>query len=165
MTCEFDGIEEISRMLADLGDQAESVAARCLYEGAGVMADEIQLQAQGIQTAPFAGKTPEGTERLPSPEEKQIILDAGVGIAKFDKNGSEVNTSVGYNGAGYAEPKWHTSRSQIAVGQVANAVNSGTSFMRKQPFIRRASSQGGKRAEDAIVREMESLIADMTKGG
>lgn len=191
ITANISGMEEISKMLDELGDAAESVASLALYEGAGAMAKAINESALSIRTAPFKYAKP-GTTRLPSPEEKQILLDNGtMGIAKFDKNGSEVNTSVGYNKTGYANVNWnhmassartnykdfylkgHDSnassflkvlgmgkgaQNQKPIGVIANAINSGTSFMQKQPFFRQGVQKGTKRAEEAIRRKAEQLF-------
>lgn len=44
------------------------------------------------------------------------------------------------------------------IGVIANAINSGTSFMEKQPFIRRAFTKSRDKAEKAIVERVESLF-------
>lgn len=150
-----DGMEEISEMLSRMEDAAPKAAARALYEGAGIMADEITKGAQSIKTAPFryAGG---GTTRLPSPEEKEIVLQAGAGIAKFSDNGTEIDTSVGYRNSGYAD----LNGKKVPIPMIVNAINSGTSFMTKQPFVRKAANSGGKKAMEAmrkvLVTELEA---------
>ena len=141
-----EGLLGLSEQLAQLGEDAQSVASSALYEGAGIMATEIQDGAEGIKTAPFHFAV-FGT-REPSPEEKEAILGA-VGIAKFEKNGAEVNTSVGYGNTGYAM----VAGKQKAIAQIANAINSGTSFMQKQPFFRKATSR-----KNAAVAQIESEL-------
>ena len=151
MTAKIDGMEEISEMLTRLEEDAPKAAAAGLYDGAGVMAKEIEKSLSGIRTAPFK-YTKLGT-RLPSPEEVGAIRGA-IGVAKFDRNGTEVNTSVGFGNAGYAD----VAGKQKAVAQVANAINSGTSFMTKQPFFRRGASAGAKLAEAAIIKTIEQRL-------
>ena len=46
---------------------------------------------------------------------------------------------------------------------IANAINSGTSFMKKQPFIRKAVSQSKAKASEAISAEVERLVAEILK--
>ena len=158
VTMTVEGLEEISEMLNQLGNDAQKIASLALYEGAGVMADEVSRSAESIKTAPFHYAV-FGT-RLPSPEEKAAVTEHGsVGIAKFDKNGAEVTTSVGYGNAGYAEVKGK----QKAVAQIANAINSGTSFMAKQPFIRKAANSGSRKAAEAIRQAIEARINEITK--
>ena len=89
--------------------------------------------------------------REPSPEEKAAVLQARMGIAKFDKNGSEVNTSVGYQNSGYAEVAGKVK----PIPQIVNSINSGTSFMQKQPFVRNAVNKGKAQASAAIIARCE----------
>ena len=146
------GMEELSETLDKLEERAPAVAAHALYDGAGIMADEIKSEVKNIQTEEFHYAVfPGVTTRLPSPEEKEIVEQAAAGIAKFRKTGSEVNTSVGFRNAGYATLKGRT----VPIPKIVNAINSGTSFMKKQPFIRKAASSATKRVTDAIVNTIE----------
>ncbi len=157
MTMQVEGIEELSRKLTELGERAEEVAARSLYDGAGVMANAYAQAVNSIQAQPFRYAFG-GLQRYPSFEEKDA-LQGKTGIAKFDKNGSEVNTSIGISGAGYA----NIAGKQKAVRMIANAVNSGTSFMVKQPVFRRAATQARDAASAAIVAKAEKLIDEIIK--
>lgn len=47
---------------------------------------------------------------------------------------------------------------QKPVAVIANAINSGTSFMKKQPFIRKAVSQSKGKAEAAIRQKVQELV-------
>lgn len=152
-----DGMEELSKVLEELGEAAPAAAASALYEGAGLMAEEIRKGAEAIRTEPFR-YTRDGT-RLPSPEEKEIVLAAGAGIAKFDKDGTEVNTSVGYRASGYADLKGKTK----PVPLIVNSINSGTSFMQKQPFVRKAARSGGPKAMDKMQKSIEAAFEKIIK--
>ena len=156
MTMKVDGIEELSRKLTDLGDRAEEVAAKALYAGAGVMANAYRNAAASVRAQPFRYAV--FKKRDPSFEEKAAI-QGQTGIAKFDKSGSEVQTSVGLKGSGYVT----IAGKQKAVRKIANAINSGTSFMNKQPVYRKASTQTAKAASAAIVAKADQLIAEITK--
>ena len=192
------------QQIAALGDQAAFIASQSLFEGAGIMAAEIDKQAKSIKTAPFK-YAKGGEKRLPSPEEKKILTDSGaMGIARFRKRLGAVDTSVGYNGSGYAEVNWnhmsnsartnyksvnlfgkeHSASSTLQwirnqggsqkygisadigrgaqnskpIGVVANAINSGTSFMEKQPFIRKAVNAAKPKCEAAIINRAKRLI-------
>ena len=48
-----DGMAEISEKLTKLEEKAPGVAARALYEGAGIMAREINQGADQIRSSPF----------------------------------------------------------------------------------------------------------------
>lgn len=155
-TMRVEGIDEVSRMLEEVAEKAKDVAALALYDGAGVMADAYAQAANSIMVSDR--HPPENVKRLATAEEKKA-LQGKIGIAKFDKNGSEVNTSVGVSGAGYVT----IGGKQKAVRMLANAINHGTSFMTKQPVFRRAERQAQSAASAAIVAKAEQLIDDITK--
>ena len=155
-----DGMEEISEMLTQMHEKAQGVAAMGLYEGAGVMADAISAGAKQIHTEPFHyAAVPGVTTRLPAPEEKEIVLNASAGIAKFHKSGTEVDTSVGFRNAGYAMLKGKV----VPIPKIVNAINSGTSFMKKQPFVRKAARQATAKASEAIRTKIEEAFEEMNK--
>lgn len=157
-TLKVEGMENITGMLKQAGEAAEGIAAQALYKGAGIVADEISREARGVTTKPF--RYANGWQREPSPEEKAAIVAAGAaGIAKFQKTGNEVNTSVGYSRSGYAM----VAGKLKPIPKIVNAINSGTSFMKKQPFIRKAVSKSQSKATDAISAEVERLVAEILK--
>ena len=151
-TMKAEGMAEISEMLSQMEEKAPAAASRALYKGAVIMADAVNQAVASIKTAPFkwASKS-RGETRLPSPEEKEIVQATAAGIAKFDKNGSEVGTSVGFKNAGYAELKGK----MVPIPKIVNSINSGTSFMRKQPFVRKAASGASNRALEEMRKSIE----------
>lgn len=158
-TMKVEGMEKISDMLNGLKEKAPGVAAQAVYKGAGIMRDAVDNGAESIRTAPFkwAGAN---EQRLPSPEEKEIVLQATVGIARFDKNGTEVQTSVGYANSGYALLKGRVKPIPVIV----NAIHSGTSFMRKQPFVRTAARKAKSRTENAMKEVVETAFEAIANG-
>lgn len=146
-------------MLEAMADSAPKAAAFALYEGAGSMRQEMESQAKRIRTAPFkyaAG----GETRLPSPEEKAIVERGAVGIAKFDKSDDGCDTSVGFSRAGYAM----LAGKRVPIPLIANSINSGTSFMQKQPFVRKARTAGGKKAVDVMKKSITDYLEKNTGG-
>lgn len=151
-----DGMAEISELLSKLEEAAPAIAAQALYEGAGIMSGEIRSAAEGIKTGP--GPTRESA-RYATPEEKAAVLSVGAGIAKFNKNGTEVDTSVGYRNSGYVNIKGK----QKPIPLIVNSINSGTSFMNKQPFVRKAARSGGAKAMSKMQSYIEDAFEKMTK--
>lgn len=153
------GLAELTSKMGKLPENAAKVAAEALYEGAGVVADKVSSAVQGIATEPFkyaAG----GRRRKPSPEEKAIVAGAKHGVAKFRKTGVSVQTSVGYQNAGYASLNGKTK----PVPLIANSINSGTSFMQKQPFMRKAFSQSKGPATAAIENGIKAREDELDIG-
>ncbi len=149
---EVTGLDELLTKMGKLPEKAADVAALALYEGAAVMADAISQAVQGIATEKFH-YVKGGRQRLPSPEEKALLVNAKKGVAKFHKTVMQVDTSVGLQKAGYGTINGKTK----PIPLVANSINSGTSFMKKQPFFRKAKAKSGA-ATAAIERGIESRL-------
>ena len=188
---EIDGMAALSETLEKLEKDAPRVASMALYQGAKVMSGEVMAEISRIKTEPFH-YAKGGETRLPSPEEKEILMTRGVGVAPFDKNGFEVDTSVGLDTDGYVPVEWNhmhvkartnyklingkdvasskasllkmgkgTNEKPLAV--IGNAINSGTSFMKKQPFVRNAAKNGGPKAMKVMQDFIEAEFNKTTK--
>ena len=163
MTINTDGIEELGSMLAQLDDKAYDVASAALFDGAGIVGDAFTAATNRIIAEPFhylARPDLTGTKRYASLEEK-AALQGKSGIATFNRDGDGVDTLIGISGAaGYAningKPK--------AVRLIARAINSGTSFMHKQPVYRRAKTASQGAAKNAIVRKAEEMLDQIING-
>lgn len=154
-----EGLTEVSQLLARLGEKAQDVATGALFDGAAVVGDAFSAAVGSIRTA-APRKHREGGRRLPTPEEKAAIMGK-TGIATFRKNGGEVDTIVGVTGAaGYAQ----VGGKQKAVREIARSINSGTSFMQKQPVFRKAVSASKSAAEGAIVAKAENMFNEIING-
>lgn len=193
---EVSGMDELIENVKKLENEAKGLASVALYEGARVVADAVSHEVQGISTEPFK-YAKDGEKRKPSPEEKEVLVSAPHGVSKFRPKLKAVDTTVGYNGADYANVNFsHMSSSartnykdaalknhwsnqtsflkywdktkgtrlrrgaqdQKPVGAIANAINSGTSFMQKQPFMRKAFSKSKKQAISAIEGKLQELV-------
>lgn len=181
---EVNGFSELLRSMEKLPEKAAEVAALALFEGAKVEADAVSRGVQGIPTEPFKYATG-GKKRKPSPEEKAIVAQARHGVAKFKKDVNTVNTSVGFQNSGYGAISWNhartNTRTKYKVGDdgiakhasmgsgisskpvplIVNSINSGTSFMEKHPFLRKAFSQSKTAAEAAIeagIKAREDML-------
>ena len=156
MTMKLEGADELGIILEALGNKAESVAKQSLYEGARIMADGYAKAAESIRTEPFRGKK---DMRLPSPLEKTAVVGR-TGIARFNATGSEVDTVIGIEADGYVMI-WNRKK---AVRLIARSINSGTSFMKKQPVFRKAKTTFTQSASQAIVDKAEQLYDEIING-
>jgi hypothetical protein len=157
MSVKTTGIESLERMLQKLGDRAQDIAAEALFDGVDVIADAYTRAANGIRAERRGGKEDREQARWPTPEEKEAVQK--IGVARFDKNEDSVDTSVGPSKR-YAT----VDGKRKPIPLIARAINSGTSFMHKQPVFRRAVSQNRKAARDKIVATAEKRINEIING-
>ena len=154
-----DGIEELDRMLENLGNMAGPIAARALYDGAAVVANAYSKAVDSIRTGPvnWPGNM-RNKARLATPEEK-AALQGKTGISNFRSDGGpEINTVVGATN-GYVQIGGRT----VAVRVLARSINSGTSFMKKQPVFRQAQRSSKDAAQAAMISTANALIEQIIK--
>ena len=65
---DISGMEVLQKQFEKLQKEAPRAASYALYEGAGVVADAVSREVQGISTEPFK-YVKNGQKRKPSPEE------------------------------------------------------------------------------------------------
>lgn len=157
MTMKTEGLAELSSRISRLADKAELVAKKSLFKGAGVVADAFGQAVSSIKTEPFQGKK---DMRLPSPEEKGALVGR-TGIAVFKGTGSEINTLIGVTEAGGYT---YIGGRKVAVREIARSINSGTSFMQKQPVFRRAASKAKTSATREMIREADEIFEEIING-
>ena len=187
-TLEWSGADELLRKMDKLPDKAAKIAAEALYEGADVMADAVSRAVQGIATEEFH-YAKGGETRMPSPEEKAIVMNQRRGISKFKNNGTVISTKIGISSDGYSKITWNHAKSgtrtkyKIGLGGkmtgsqsqegkssglsakpvavIINSIEHGTSFMKKQPFMRKAIQQtkgAAMAAIDAGIKKRENEL-------
>ena len=146
------GSDEVSLMLENLSEGARVIAAHALYEGAGVIYRHLKAAVEALPTDDGYG-----TENHPKAGISSVQkagLSESLGIAPHRDNGGTIDTSVGFDGYNSV----HTQR--WPQGQpnpmVARSVERGTSFMRPNPFIKRAASS----AKGAAVAKMEQTAKE-----
>ena len=162
VTIDAVGLDGVKKIFDELGKNAGKAASAGLYEGAGVMADAIKTETDNIEAVEFHYAVfPPAIQRDPSYEEKEAVQSGKMGVAKFERDMNGVQTSVGFARAGYAMVNGR--RKPIAL--IANAINSGTSFMRAQPFFRKAVSVGTPKATKKIADTIREHYERTINGG
>lgn len=153
------GLDEMVANFDKAEAAAQGIAKASLYEGAAIVADAIHESLNSIQTEPFRFVPEGGEKRLPSPEEKAAAMAAKFGVAKHHASGAEADTVVGIAGSGYV--KMVGKRVPAAV--VLRSIQSGTSFMRAQPVVRKAIDRVKGAAAAKIASEAEARIQKLFK--
>ena len=148
-------LSQVSDMIDAMQGGVTPIARAALYEGAKVVADAMTGAIDNAKTQPFKYGT-KGSLRYPTPEEINAVKASGwfIGVSKFDRNSGLATTSVGLNKAGYTDLMGRT----VPVAVLVRSIESGTSFMRKQPVFRAAVNRVKGQAEDAIASEVQNRL-------
>jgi HK97 gp10 family phage protein len=147
------GINETLAMFEKLSNEAEGTMKQCVYKGAGVVADTMRQNVEALKTQSNNKRT---DVRYLYEYEKQALIDS-MGVAPI-KGGDDTNTKVGFDG--YYETK---SGKRHNIQMLANSVNSGTSFMKKQPFINATKRKSESPCVGAMQKQLDKAIEKVTK--
>lgn len=151
----FAGLEEYERRLSQLQTGSREMAGKAIYEGAAIMIEEIK---KGIEALPI--RYGFGTEEEPlmggvTETQKQGLQD-GIGIAKMQENNGFYDVKIGFDGYNATKTEKYPNGQPNQL--VARAVESGTSWKEKWPFVRPAVLRARKRVESKMAEVLDQEI-------
>ena len=147
-------IEELIQTLNHIADNSEEIAKKAIYEGAKILADQIKSNIESLPTDEEWGSS-DHLKSGPTAKEKEEIKK-GFGLAKMLDSNGFINTKIGFGEAGY------DSRGK-PVQMIARSVNSGTTFMKRNPFFANGVRQGKGHAEQRMKEILEREIDNLTR--
>ena len=155
----FTGMEAYIARLEELEQKSEDISKLALYEGAKIAADEMRKSIDSIPVQEEWGTKSDPAKGVKS-EQKKGLQD-GFGISAMRNDGGYVNVHIGFHGYNSVKTKAYPKGQPNAM--IARSVESGTSFLRKTPFVSRAVSKTKKLAEAKIKEVFESEIEKIMK--
>ena len=161
------GLEEYEKALGKMASYTEEIAKAAVHEGAGIVADAIRAEIESLPVGEgeIPGLPPKAKEgqkiNVVSRRQKADLLK-GLGIAKIENNRGYIQTKVGFDGYGSVKTKKHPDGLPNVV--LARSINSGTSFIKKNPFARRAVSSSKEHAINAMGKRVEEEIKKVMEG-
>lgn len=157
---EFKGLEEYRLKLSQLSALAgEQVIGAAVYDGADIAADIVRQEIQALPTDEHWG-TPEHPKEGPSQEEKEGLLES-FGITPIRNDKGFINVKLGFDGYhGKPTPKYPRGKPNQLV---ARGIESGTSFMKQNAFMKRAVRKCRKQAKQAMARRLDREIEKIMK--
>lgn len=162
------GLDEFEAKLSKLSNGGTVKAAKmAVYDGAEVLVDKVRENCEQLQTISNVEALQRYKKGLPAiltKEQKAGLLNS-LGVAPMQSFSNEINTRIGFDGVGgdrgYNEittKRWPRGQPNV---MIARAVESGTSFMEKQPFVRRAvtsvKSKAQNKMKETFEREIENI--------
>lgn len=137
------------------------VCGAAIYGAAGIVADAIAQQISELPTDERWG-TPEHPASGPRKVEAQAIA-SGLGIAPLQDDGTGyLNVKIGFDGYSKLRTKrWPNGQ---PIQMLARSVERGTSFMKPNPFVKRAVSSSRKRAIDYMKKKVDEATKESMKG-
>lgn len=161
-TIQMKGLDEYLVKLNRLEQASkEEICGQAIYEGAGIVADAIREELDwGVDTDERFG-TPENPTAGPRAIQKDG-LSRSLGISSMRDDGKGfLNVKIGFDGYNrVVTKKWPQGQPNQ---MVARSVESGTSWMKKTPFVKKAATQSRKKALSAMSKSVRESIEKIMK--
>lgn len=157
-TFKFKGVDDLIAQYEKLSENSEQMIGAAIYKGAGVVMGFVTASIANITTDEkhgSAGNLATGPKAV-----QKYWLEKSVGISKARQDGSFTNVKIGFSG--YNGLKTKTWPQGQPNSMVARAVESGTSWMQKQPFMRTAEQQAKRPCEKAMSDVIDKEISKLT---
>ncbi|WP_243122292.1 HK97-gp10 family putative phage morphogenesis protein [Clostridium thermarum] len=143
-----NGLEEYTAKLSKLGKDAEKIAKKVVRAGANPVADQIKKNLMDNLNDPaYVGKGNGG----PYKKYKftgDLLKAFGITPPGVDRNGN-TNVHIGFDGY---------DRNGVPNQLKARAMESGTSWLRKRPFIRPAVNKTKNKAIEQMGKKLDEEI-------
>ena len=171
------GFEKLVKNMIALQGATDEMLQKSIYPGAGLMADEVRkaienlpetdtdvndVRYQSLRKADSykrsemkKGKAPKGAPRGATKTEKKGMLE-GLGLAPIRMDKDFINTKAGMDG--YNDNRtaaWPKGKPNV---MIARAIESGTSFRQKTPFIEPTYRKNKEKALELMAKEFDSLV-------
>lgn len=154
----FKGIDEYVAMLDRMGEKTPEMIDEAVKAGAGVLADALRAE---IESLPVEKRTyAKKGEMLKGPNaaQKKGLLE-GLGITPVQIKDGYYDRKIGFDGYNAIKTKrWPKGQPNA---MIARAINGGTSFLTKTPFVDRAVRKARKAAEAAMAEALDKSIEKM----
>lgn len=153
----FDSYIAQLQMLAD-PIYVEKYLGQAIYEGAKVVADNTKkaLESLPVDNRPA---TVDNRKSINTLQKKGLIDSYGIAPSRYD--GNFFNVKVGFDGYNSIKTKrWPMGQPNVVI---ARSLESGTSFMKKNPIISRTENASKDDCINAMQKSLNQTIEKIMK--
>lgn len=144
----FTGLDEYIEKISKLNALAEVYVEKAIGEGAKVVADNTKKALQGI---PVDNRGHIPYRSSINQKQKNGLIES-FGIASLRRDGNFINVKTGFDGYNdIITKRWPQGQPNVVI---ARSLESGTSFMPKNPVITKATRE----SKDAVLKAMEESL-------
>lgn len=161
------GLDQYIAELNRLAINTKEVLGRSIYVGADIVADQIRANIEKLQVSnsPKRGTPSDPIDTITTAQKTGLLQ--GFGISGLANTDGITNVKIGFDGynsqvaSTSVKRKWKEKRQANIM--IARAVEGGTSFRRKHPFVAPAVRATKKKAEDAMGEQLDKEIEKAMK--
>ena len=144
------GLEGYINKIEELSGQAYEIVGHAIHDGAEVVADNTK---QALENLEVDNRQFVEMRRSINQKQKNALI-ASFGIAEARYDGNFYNVKTGFDG--YNEiitKRWPQGQPNVVI---ARSLESGTSFMKKNPIISKAT----RASKDAAIKAMQDRLTE-----
>lgn len=157
-TMKLTGFEEYEKKLSRMGEEAEQIIGKAIYQGADIVADCVKKEIKELPVDEHFG-----TQKNPAKGiraiQKKGLLDS-FGITPMKKDDGVYHVKLGFDGYNEMKTKKHPKGQPNQM--IARAAESGTTFSKKTRFMSRAINRSKKPMEakmgEVVDQEIERIM-------
>lgn len=159
-TIKTEGLDVLAKELQTLSKDIADINSLALYDGAGVVADEM---AAALRSLPVRGDKEFATSKwklygATESEKEQLI--AAFGISTFRRGFGSIETSVGFTG--YVNTPSTRFNDMVPAGMLMQCIEYGTAFRQGTHTISAAIKTCKSKAEQAIQERLDKEVEKIT---
>lgn len=150
-----NAINEYLRIIRSLGENADDVVKKAVYEGSAIIANQVSANISAIPIDESWGTESHPKNGITAVE--KAGLQDSFGIADMQDDNGFINTLIGFQ-----QPDYNANGKANIM--IARATQSGTSFSRKIPFFANALRATRGQARERMVQVAEEELKKLSKG-
>ena len=150
-----NAINEYLQIIRSLGENADDVVKKAVYEGSAIIANQVSANISAIPVDESLGTESNPKNGITSVE--KAGLQDSFGIADMQDDNGFINTLIGFQ-----QPDYNANGKANIM--IARATQSGTSFSKKIPFFANALRATRGQARERMVQVAEEEFKKLSKG-
>lgn len=154
------GDEYLYRLSKLAAGSREKVCGSAIYAAADIVADAIRQELESVPTDEGFG-TPKDPVKGIKAVQKEALLQS-LGITKMqDRGDGYLDVKIGFDGYNPLKTKrWPNGQPNQLI---ARSLESGTTWMTKTPFVKRAVTKSKKKALEEMKKSVQTSIEKIMK--
>lgn len=153
------GYDEYALRMDRLQNVTKDIGKAVTYAGGKVVADAIKKELKALPIDDRQGTSQTPLNGITGRQKSDLIN--GFGLAPIENKSGYIQTKAGF--AGYGSTPTKSYPKGVPNQMLARSINSGTSFRKKNPFVRRAVNQAKQPAIKAMGKEIDDQCEKIMK--